>query len=79
MGQGKYQLGPALDYVNDGVPGGSSSFSSSGISRSPDPQRPRVNQLTLQPFVTKLLPDAWYVQTQPVITLDFVHGPSRFR
>jgi hypothetical protein len=44
-----------------------------------DPQRPRVNQLTLQPFVTKLLPDAWYVQTQPVITLDFVHGPSRFR
>jgi len=34
-----------------------------------DPQRSRVDQLTLQPFVTKLLPDSWYVQTQPVITL----------
>src|SRR5262245_66432265 len=37
-----------------------------------------VNQLTLQPFVTKLLPDAWYVQMQPII-LDFVKGTSSVR
>ena len=46
------------------------------FSFSGDPQRSRVNQLTLQPFVTKLLPGSWYVQTQRVITLDFARGTS---
>lgn len=41
-----------------------------------DPQRSRVNQLTVQPFVNWLLPGAWYVETQPVITLDFANGTS---
>jgi hypothetical protein len=77
MGQGKYQLGPALGYVNDGVPGWQFAFLlQQFFSFAGDPQRSRVNQLTLQPFVTKLLPDSWYVQTQPVITLDFAQGTS---
>jgi hypothetical protein len=42
-----------------------------------DPQRSTVNRLTLQPFVTKLLPDSWYVQTQPIVALDFANGTSR--
>jgi hypothetical protein len=77
MGQGKYQLGPALGYVNDGVPGWQFAFLlQQYFSFAGDPQRSSVNQLTLQPFVTKLLPDSWYVQTQPSITLDFVKGRS---
>jgi hypothetical protein len=77
MGQGKYQLGPALGYVNDGVPGWQFAFLlQQYFSFAGDPQRSRVNQLTLQPVVTKLLPDSWYVQTQPVITLDFIKGTS---
>ncbi len=77
MGQGKYQLGPALGYVNDGVPGWQFAFLlQQYFSFAGDPQRSRVNQLTLQPFITKLLPDSWYVQTQPIITLDFARGTS---
>jgi hypothetical protein len=77
MGQGKYQLGPALGYVNDGVPGWQFAFLlQQYFSFAGDPQRSRVNQLTLQPFVTKLLHDSWYVQTQPIITLDFAKGTS---
>jgi len=77
MGQGKYQLGPALGYVNDGVPGWQFALLlQQYFSFAGDPQRSSVNQLTLQPFVTKLLPDSWYVQTQPVITVDFAQGTS---
>ena len=52
------------------------SFLQQYFSYAGDSQRSSVNQLTLQPFVTKLLPDAWYVQTQPIITLDFVKNTS---
>ena len=77
MGQGKYQVGPALGYVNDGVPGWQfAMLLQQYFSFAGDPQRSRVNQLTLQPFVTKLLPDSWYVQTQPIITVDFAQGTS---
>jgi hypothetical protein len=77
MGQGKYQLGPALGYVNDGVPGWQFAFLlQQYFSFAGDPQRSSVNQLTLQPFVTKLLPDSWYVQTQPIITVDFAGATS---
>jgi len=77
MGDGKYQAGPALAYMNKAVPGWQFAFLlQQYFSFAGDPQRSRVNQLTLQPFVTKLLPDSWYVQTQPIITLDFVKGTS---
>jgi hypothetical protein len=77
MGQGTYQLGPALGYVNDGLPGWHVAFLlQQYVSFAGDPRRSSVNQLTLQPFVTRLLPDSWYVQTQPVITLDFARGTS---
>ena len=77
MGQGKYQLGPALGYVNDRVAGWHFAFLlQQYFSFAGDPQRSSVNQLTLQPFVTKLLPDSWYVQTQPIITVDFAGGTS---
>ena len=77
MGQGKYQVGPALGYLNKAVTGWQFALLlQQYFSFAGDPQRSRVNQLTLQPFVTKLLPDSWYLQTQPVITLDFVKGTS---
>ena len=77
MGDGKYQVGPALGYLNTGVTGWQFAFLlQQYASFAGDPQRSRVNQLTLQPFVTRFLPDSWYVQTQPVITLDFVKGTS---
>jgi len=77
MGQGKYQLGPALGYMNKAVTGWQFSLLlQQYFSFAGDPQRSRVNQLTLQPFITKLLPASWYVQTQPIITLDFAKGTS---
>ena len=30
-----------------------------------------ISQLKLQPFVTVYLPDSWYLESKPVITLDF--------
>jgi hypothetical protein len=77
MGDGKYQAGPALGYINKAVPGWQFAFLlQQYFSFAGDSQRSSVNQLTLQPFVTKLLPDSWYVQTQPIITLDFVKNTS---
>ena len=73
MGDGKYQAGPALGYINRAVPGWQFAFLlQQYFSFAGDRQRSRVNQLSLQPFAPKLLPDAWYVQSQPTITLDFV-------
>ena len=77
MGDGKYQAGPALGYLNDAVPGWQFAFLlQQYFSYAGDSHRSSVNQLTLQPFVTKLLQDSWYVQTQPIITLDFVKNTS---
>jgi hypothetical protein len=77
MGQGKYQVGPALGYVNRAVSGWQLALLvQQFFSFAGDPQRASVNQLTLQPFVTKLLPDSWYVGTQPTITVDFAKGTS---
>jgi hypothetical protein len=77
MGDGKYQAGLAFGYINQAVPGWQFAFLlQQYFSFAGDSQRSSVNQLTLQPFVTKLLPDSWYVQTQPIITLDFVKNTS---
>src|SRR5262245_34765960 len=77
MGDGKYQAGPAFGYMNKAVPGWQFAFLlQQYFSFAGDSQRSRVNQLTLQPFVTKFLPNSWYVQTQPIITLDFVKSTS---
>jgi hypothetical protein len=77
MGEGKYQIGPGLGYLNKAVTGWKFALVlQQYFSFAGDPQRSRVNRLTLQPFVTKLLPDSWYVQTQPVITVDFAKGTS---
>src|SRR5262245_24057477 len=77
MGNGKYQAGPALGYVNKAVRGWHFALLlQQYFSYAGNPQRSRINQLTLQPFVTKLLPNSWYVETQPIITLDFVKGTS---
>ena len=76
-GARRVSVGPALGDVDGGVPGCSSAFLlQQYCSFAGDPQRSSVNQLTLQPFVTKLLPDWWYVQTQPIITLDFAKRTS---
>ena len=74
---GKYQAGPALGYITRAVTGWEFALLlQQYFSFAGDPRRSRVNQLTLQPFVTKLLPDSWYLQTQPIITLDFVKSTS---
>jgi hypothetical protein len=77
MGQGKYQIGPALGYVNRSVEGWQFALLlQQFFSFAGDPDRARVNELKLQPFVTRLLPDSWYVQTKPVIELNFAKGTS---
>jgi hypothetical protein len=77
MGQGKYQIGPALGYVNRAVPGWQFSFLlQQFFSFAGDPDRSLVNELKLQPYITKLLPDSWYVQTKPIITVNFAKGTN---
>ena len=76
MGQGKYQAAPALGYINKAVTGWQFAFLLQQYFSFAVTPGVRVNQLTLQPFVTKLLPHSCYVQTQPTITLDFVKGTS---
>ena len=72
LGQGKYQVGPALYYVNKAVPGWQFAFLlQQFFSFAGDPSRSDINQLKLQPFVTAYLPDSWYVESKPTITLDF--------
>lgn len=77
MGQGKYQIGPALGYVNRSVDGWQFALLlQQFFSFAGDPGRAAVNELKLQPYLTKFLPDAWYVQTKPVIELNFAKGTS---
>jgi hypothetical protein len=77
MGQGKYQIGPALGYVNRAVKGWQFALLlQQFFSFAGDPDRSRVNTLKLQPYITKLLPDSWYVQTKPTVELNFVKGAS---
>src|SRR5215472_15319911 len=77
MGPGNSQDDPLLGYLTNTVQHPPfPSLLQRYFSFAGDSQRSSVNQLTLQPFVTKLLPDSWYVQTQPIITLDFVRNTS---
>ena len=77
MGQGKYQIGPALGYVNRSVKGWQFALLlQQFFSFAGDSTRSRVNELKLQPYVTKFLSDSWYVQTKPLIALDFAKGTS---
>lgn len=77
MGQGKYQLGPALGYVNQAVRGWQFAFlAQQFFSFAGSARRTEVNQLTLQPIATRYFPGAWYLEAQPTITLDFENGTS---
>jgi hypothetical protein len=77
MGQGKYQVGPALGYVNDAVHGWQFALLvQQFFSFAGDPARAAVNQLQIQPFVTKYLGESWYLQSQPIITVNFEQGTS---
>ena len=62
LGQGKYQVGPALYYVNKAVPGWQFAFLlQQFFSFAGNSSRSNINQLKLQPFVTAYLPDSWYI------------------
>jgi hypothetical protein len=77
LGQGKYQVGPALYYVNKAVKGWQFALlAQQFFSFAGDRERQDVNQLKLQPFVTMYLPHSWYVESKPVITLDFKKDTS---
>jgi hypothetical protein len=77
MGQGKFQIGPALGYSNRAVRGWQFAFLlQQFFSFAGDADRATVNELKLQPFITKLLPDSWYVETKPTITLNFAKSTS---
>jgi hypothetical protein len=77
MGQGKYQVGPALGYVNDALRGWQFALLvQQFFSFAGDPKRGAINQLQIQPFVTKYLGESWYLQSQPIITVDFEQSTS---
>jgi len=77
MGQGKFQIGPALGYSYRGLKAWQFAFLlQQFFSFAGDPDRSRVNELKLQPYVTRLLSDSWYVQTKPTIELNFAKGTS---
>ena len=77
MGQGKYQVGPALGYVNDALHRWQFALLvQQFFSFAGDPKRGAINQLQIQPFVTKYLGESWYLQSQPIITVNFEQGTS---
>ena len=72
LGQGKYQVGPALYYVNKAVPKWQFAFLlQQFFSFAGDTSAAAINQLKLQPLVTTYLPDSWYIESKPTITLNF--------
>ena len=72
LGQGKYQAGPALYYVNKAVRGWQFAFLlQQFFSFAGDASRSDISQLKLQPFITAYLPDSWYIESKPTVTLDF--------
>jgi hypothetical protein len=77
MGQGKYQVGPALGYVNDAVPGWQFALLvQQFFSFAGDPSRQTVNQVQIQPFITKYLSESWYLASEPIITVNFEQRTS---
>ena len=77
LGQGKYQAGPALGYVNRAVKGWQFALLiQQFFSFAGDADRSRVSELKLQPYITKLLGDSWYLQTKPVIEVNFAKGTN---
>ena len=77
MGQGKYQGGPALGYVNDALHRWQFALLvQQFFSFAGDPKRGAINQLQIQPFVTKYLGASWYLQSAPTITVNFEQGTS---
>ncbi len=72
MGNQSYQVGPAFGWSNRLIEGwGFALLGQEFLSYAGYRKRKGVNQFPLQLFIVKYLPDAWYVETQPIITIDF--------
>lgn len=72
FGAGKYQAGPAAGFLWREGKVSVALLAVNPISYAGDPQRQRVNELELQPFLTWYLPRRWWLQSAPILKRNWV-------
>lgn len=76
-GDRSYQVGPALGWTNRRVKGWRFGFlARQFLSYAGNRNRAGVDRLLLQPFIVKYLSDVWYVETKPIIAVNFEKNTS---
>lgn len=77
MGRQSYQVGPAFGWSDRLIRGWGFAFlGQQFLSYAGQQGRTGVNRFLMQPFIIKYLSHAWYVETQPVITVNFENDTS---
>lgn len=77
MGRGCYQVGPAFGWSDKLIKGWGFGFlGQEFLSFAGKQGRTGVNRFRMQPFLIKYLPNAWYVETKPAITVNFENNTS---
>ena len=71
LGTGRWAAGPAAVALTMQGPWVFGALANNLWSFAGDDERPKVNQLTVQPFVNYNLPDGWYVNSAPIITANW--------
>jgi len=75
VGNGQWQLGPALGLQITAIPQWQIGFlAQNPISLAGDPGRSPVNELWLQPMITRHLDDGWYINSDAQLTFNWVNG-----
>jgi hypothetical protein len=77
MGNQSYQAGPAFGWSNNVIEGwGFALLGQEFLSYAGYRKRKGIDRFQLQPFIIKYLSKAWYVETQPIFTIDFNKNTS---
>lgn len=68
-----YAIPAATPLAPNGPPAAAAATSGSYAGQ---PRRLGIDRLRMQPFLVKYLFSSWYIETQPIITVDFESGTS---
>ena len=78
-GKGHWQLGPALGLQITAIPNWQIGFlAQNPISIAGDASRSNINELWLQPMVTRHLEDGWYINSDAQLTFNWVNGGRQY-
>lgn len=78
MGRQSYQVGPAFGWSNKQlIKGWGLGFlGQEFLSYAGQQRRTGINRFRMQPFLVKYLSKEWYIETQPIITVNFENNTS---